>query len=178
MTTRLIISGELFQILKMEISDEDFKKYSTNGFPQEDEDDDYEDFIEQISDADGDSGLTCNESSYLSLYVNGDEIKDFSKNFRTEFETEVFSITKWQSGKNYVVQTQFGADANWELEIEDEFDKDKLTFHVHSYELPDKTVIHELIPFYDDEEFEYEDGFGFTESELYLVDKEGKIQNN
>jgi len=173
--TRIEISGNLYELSILPVSDSDFKKYAKKGLPEDDGEDESSDFYDELIDSIEDSGLECSDMDSISLSVNGKEVKNFSNLIKTESETTFYPVKRWQSSGNCVVRYQSGASASWELEIKGEFDFRKLAIGIYRYQLPDSSMISELSPSYDGLEFEYQDGSGFDDSEMYLVNKKGEI---
>jgi hypothetical protein len=172
------IYGELFEILYLKLTDAKFKKYLKNGIPDEDEDEEaYYDFIDELESGDGESGILTEDTSTLSILinVNGSEIKEFENLYKTAISKLIYPVQKILINNNFLVRIQTGANASWKLKTKGEFDIKKFKFEISRYELTDGSIYHELSPSYNDEEFEYQDGDGFNTSEMLLVDKQGKI---
>ena len=174
------IFGDLFEILNMQITEKEFKKYLKDGIPEEDDDEEaYYEFEEKIDFADGESGILMEDvdTASIQIYVNGKELNNFENLFKCDITKTIYPITRLEKNKCYLVKVQTGASAGWKLKSKGEFDIRKLKFGIFRYELSDGSIFHELSPSFNDEGFEYEDGGGFNTCEMYLVDKTGKIHS-
>jgi hypothetical protein len=170
MSQLLEIVGPEFEILKMELSDEQFGNYLENGIPDE-YSDDYDEFLEELENADGDGGIDCSEIKSIQIYLDGELQQDIIKDENVSLRP----TTIWQLGKNYLVRIQSDSTSKYEIVIDSHFDKNKLDFTINQYEIPNKGLISQLSVQYDDNELEYADGSGFSYSEMFFVDKEGNV---
>lgn len=172
MSQLLEIVGPEFEILKMELSDEQFASYLENGIPDE-YSDDYDDFLEDLENADGDGGIDCSEIESIQIYLDGELQEDIIKDENVSLRPAV----KWELGKNCLVRIQSDSTSKYELVIDGEFDKNKFELTICQYELPNNSLISQLSVQYDNNELEYIDGSGFSYSEMFLVDRNGKVHN-
>ena len=171
------IFGDLFEIHSLQITEKEFKKYLTDGVPdEEDDEEEYFEFEEKMDYADNESGILMSdsESPSISIYVNGNELENFENSYKSDITTTIYPVTRLEKNKFYIVKVQTGASANWKLKSKGEFDIGQIKFGISRYELSAGSILYELSPTYNDEDFEYEDGGGFNSSEMYLVDKLGK----
>jgi len=164
---RLDFYGYLTEITCMNISKEQFKKYSQEGISDSDEglDDFYSYTLTQFSDP------SC------ELEINGIEYP-IEKRLEKLIKSNSKKIVNHYSDL-MIVRESFSKGGNYFLEIFEEFDPKKFNIEVENYVIgKNKKSINLLFsPTYDGEGFEYEDGGNTKGDDWSLVDEKGIVHS-
>ena len=173
----LTISAELFEFLIVDLTSEEFNNYLENGFPDSDDEDreeEFEEFEDKLfSESPEESGISFDENISFTLSVNGEASELFDIILEDESNIDIQTPTQWSRNENCIVQVSTGANGEWKIDFEGEFDVKKLTLTVYTYELPDGSSIKQLYPLYDEQDFEFQGADGFSYVDCYLVDEKG-----
>ena len=174
----LTITADLFDLLIVDLTSEEFNNYLENGFPDSDDEDreeDFEELEEKLCDSPEESGISFDGSISFTLSTNGEASELFDIILEDESNIDIKTPEKWTRKENCIVQVSDGAFGEWKIDFEGEFDVKKLTLSVYTYELPDGSSIKHLNPLYDEQDFEFQGAGDFSYIDYYLVDEKGVV---
>jgi hypothetical protein len=173
MKTKLILSGTDYESKIKKITKKEFEKLVKFGVP---DDENYE-FWDELN-------LYC-ESSLIYNFENdliidtGHETIPIGNSINTDYKTVFYPVKRWinRKGSFYLIQLETGGQANYSIQINENFNPALLSFSILRGELPNGHMINELNAMYNNIDFEFEEGFGYQQSEIFLVDDMGEIFN-
>lgn len=171
----ILISGEMYEMNMIKVSEEIIEQLIKARDSEEDLWDDLEEVHEEIM---GDSlinGFTFNNKHVnFKIYVDDESHPELGKTFiKSLADTNSISGNVKLNTAHYLVYEQWSINGSISLSLDkDDFDLENLDLAIETETLPDGAVRTVVDPYYDGEDFEF-NGNTTKETRLYVIKSDG-----